>query len=108
MTTREWYTYTPDNISQLYSAQDQTRRIETQRRHACEKRDDLKAEVQALELRMGIKGAEERWKHGSEEWEKAKNLVTMAKYQRALDKLEGLIVARLFELTKLNMSRTGT
>ncbi|KAF9070770.1 hypothetical protein BDP27DRAFT_1220166, partial [Rhodocollybia butyracea] len=27
--------------------------------------------------------------------------------QRALDRLEGLVVARLFELTKLNMSRTG-
>ena len=30
------------------------------------------------------------------------------RYQKALDKLEGLVVARLFELTKMNMSRTGT
>ena len=87
--------------------QDQTRRVETQRRHAYERQDDLKTEVQALELRMSIKGAEECWKCGSEEWEKAKELVMMAKYQRVLDKLEGLIIARLFRLTKLNMSCTG-
>jgi hypothetical protein len=34
-------------------------------------------------------------------------LVTMRKYQRALDHLEGLIVACMFELTKMNMSQTG-
>ncbi|KAK1216313.1 hypothetical protein PQX77_021062 [Marasmius sp. AFHP31] len=31
----------------------------------------------------------------------------MADFQKAVDKLEGLIVARLFELTKMNMSGTG-
>jgi hypothetical protein len=29
-------------------------------------------------------------------------------YNQALDNLEALIVARLFELTKMNMSGTGT
>jgi hypothetical protein len=28
-------------------------------------------------------------------------------YQRAVDKLEGLVVQRLFELTKANVSQTG-
>ncbi|KAJ3859342.1 hypothetical protein EV359DRAFT_50996, partial [Lentinula novae-zelandiae] len=74
------------------------------RRHAIENRDDLKSEVQALETHLGIR---HWWTTGSEEWEKAKKMVTMAKYQRALDKLESLVVACLFELTKLNMSRTG-
>ncbi|KAJ3769675.1 hypothetical protein FB446DRAFT_648232 [Lentinula raphanica] len=92
-----WIHYTPDGV-------DQTRKLETQRRHALESRDDLKAEVQLLELRLHIK---DRWVSGSEEWEWAKRMVVMAKYQQALDKLEGLVVARLFELTKLNMSRTG-
>ncbi|KAJ3889517.1 hypothetical protein GG344DRAFT_51442 [Lentinula edodes] len=102
--TREWISYDPNNISEAFGAQDQTRRVETQRRHAIENRDDLKSEVQALETHLGIR---HRWTAGSEEWEKAKKMVTMAKYQRALDKLESLVVARLFELTKLNMSRTG-
>ncbi|KAJ3765786.1 hypothetical protein FB446DRAFT_654740 [Lentinula raphanica] len=95
--TSLWVHYTPDGI-------DQTRKIETQRRHALESRDDLKVEVQLLELRLGIK---DRWIPGSEDWERVKKMVVMAKYQKALDRLEGLIVARLFELTKLNMSRTG-
>lgn len=28
-------------------------------------------------------------------------------YQRALDALEALVVARIFELSKMNMSQTG-
>ncbi|KAF8341085.1 hypothetical protein F5887DRAFT_1062512 [Amanita rubescens] len=31
----------------------------------------------------------------------------MRRYQRALDILEGLVVARIFELSKMNMSETG-
>ncbi|KAJ3775255.1 hypothetical protein FB446DRAFT_638291 [Lentinula raphanica] len=95
--TSLWVHYTPDSI-------DQTSKIETQRRHALESRDDLKAEVQLLELRLGIK---DRWVSGSEDWERVKKMVITAKYQKALDRLEGLVVARLFELTKLNMSHTG-
>ncbi|EGO04754.1 hypothetical protein SERLA73DRAFT_44436 [Serpula lacrymans var. lacrymans S7.3] len=34
-------------------------------------------------------------------------MVAMRKYQRALDHLEGLIVARIFELSKMNHSQTG-
>ncbi|KAF9068746.1 hypothetical protein BDP27DRAFT_1523863 [Rhodocollybia butyracea] len=102
--TREWIQYTPDNVSQAFGNTDQTRRLETQRRHAFENRDDLKNEVQTLERQMNITT---RWTPGSVEWERTKQLVNTAKFQRALDKLEGLIVARLFELTKLNMSHTG-
>lgn len=39
-------------------------------------------------------------------WATAKHLA-MREYQLALDKLEGLVVGRLFELTKLNQSGTG-
>jgi hypothetical protein len=31
----------------------------------------------------------------------------MRKYQQALDVLEGLIIARMFKLTKMNQSQTG-
>jgi len=34
-------------------------------------------------------------------------MVAMRKYQWALDRIEGLIVARMFELMKMNMSQTG-
>jgi hypothetical protein len=52
-------------------------------------------------------GVVERWEPGRPEWQRAGELVSMRRYQRALDHLEGLIVARMFELTKMNMSQTG-
>ncbi|KAF5344269.1 hypothetical protein D9758_012358 [Tetrapyrgos nigripes] len=41
------------------------------------------------------------------EWESVKLLTEKAQYQKCVDKLEGLVVARLFELTRMNMSQTG-
>lgn len=48
-----------------------------------------------------------RWVPESEEWKAAAKLVSMRQYQRCLDTLEGLVVARMFELTRMNMSQTG-
>jgi len=84
--------------------QDFTRTTETKRRHALEKHDKDLAAVHALELRLGIIT---RWVLGGPEWEEAGRLVSMRKYQRSLDNLEGLVVARIFELTKMNRSQTG-
>jgi hypothetical protein len=82
----------------------QTRRIETQRRHASKVFSRRLDAVQDLEQRLGIAT---RWVAGSEEWKNAAKLVSSRVYQRALDQLQGLIVARLFELSKMNMSGTG-
>jgi hypothetical protein len=85
-------------------AKDNTRIIETRCRHAIENLDkDLKA-VQALEVWMDIT---EHWMPASPECHKAAKLLHMRKYQRALDVLEGLVVARVFELSKMNSSQTG-
>jgi len=81
-----------------------TMSLETARRHTLERyKKDLKV-AQDLETRLGIV---ECWESGSPEWQKAGELISMRWYQRALDYLEGLIVARMFELTKMNMSQTG-
>ena len=89
----------------LSGQKDTTCTTETARRHAIENHDrDLKA-VQALELKLEIT---KRWAPEDGEWQEAARLVAMRKYQRALDVLEGLIVARMFELTKMNQSQTGT
>jgi hypothetical protein len=78
--------------------------METARRHALENYEkDLKT-VQVLEVKLGIM---QRWQSNSLEWQNAGKMVAMRKYQRALDTLEGLIVARMFELTKMNRSQTG-
>jgi hypothetical protein len=57
-----------------------------------------------MELQLG---GIERWVLGSPEFEEAARMVSMRKYQRCLDDLEGLVVARIFELTKMNRSQTG-
>ena len=84
--------------------QDVTRVIETKRQHAFEKHEKDLAVVQMLEVRLGITN---RWELGGPEGEEAAKLLLMRKYQRCLDTLEGLVVARIFELTKMNRSQTG-
>ncbi|KAJ7343986.1 hypothetical protein DFH08DRAFT_962126 [Mycena albidolilacea] len=74
----------------------QTQHLETQRRHAGEVVTKSLAAVQDLELRLGIAT---RWVAGGEEWDCC--------YQHTLDHLQGLIVACMFELAKMNMSGTG-
>jgi hypothetical protein len=78
--------------------------METKRRHALETRDNDLAVVQSLELKMGV---EHRWTPSLPEWSAAADLVGKRRYQRCLDELEGLVVSRMFELTKMNMSQTG-
>ncbi|KAJ7028886.1 hypothetical protein C8F04DRAFT_1212051 [Mycena alexandri] len=82
----------------------QTRRIETQRRHAEEVHAKTLAAVQDLEIRLGI---EPRWTPEDREWVETAAMLRNRRYQRALDELEGLVVARMFELSKVNMSDTG-
>lgn len=97
-----WSSETPTSINRR---RDTTRTTETARRHAIETHDrDLRA-VQALELKLEIP---RHWTSEDAEWQEAGRLVAMCKYQRALDVLEGLIVARMFELTKMNQSQTGS
>ncbi|KAE9397606.1 hypothetical protein BT96DRAFT_995705 [Gymnopus androsaceus JB14] len=48
-----------------------------------------------------------RWAEGGKEWKAAEDLVSGAKYRRALDKLEGLLVRRMFEMGRLNIAGTG-
>ncbi|KAE9385876.1 hypothetical protein BT96DRAFT_840173, partial [Gymnopus androsaceus JB14] len=50
---------------------------------------------------------EVRWVEGCEEWVKAKKMVKEASYCKALDKLECLLVAWMFKMTRLNVSGTG-
>jgi hypothetical protein len=84
--------------------QDFTRTIETKRRHALEKHDKDLAAVHALELRLGIST---RWVLGGPESEDARKLVSRRKYQCCLNTLEGLVIAHIFELLKMNQSQTG-
>jgi hypothetical protein len=95
-----WSNLNDTNIGQ----RDSTASAETARRHALEhQKRDLVA-VQQLEDKLNIA---QRWERGSFEWMAAAEKVLMRTYQRCIDVLEGLIVARMFELTKMNRSQTG-
>jgi hypothetical protein len=66
-----------------------------------------------LTLRKGLMDLKQKleiqvtWTPQSEEWQETEKYLNMRTYQRALDTLEGLVVARLFELMKANQSGTG-
>jgi hypothetical protein len=81
-----------------------TASAETARRHALESEKRNLAAVQVLESKLNIT---QRWTVDSVEWKQTAEKVSMRRYQRCIDTLEGLIVARMFELTKMNMSQTG-
>ncbi|KAG1797356.1 uncharacterized protein HD556DRAFT_1267601 [Suillus plorans] len=81
-----------------------TRKAESARRHALEDYDRHLKLAQVLECKLEV---EKRWVAEDAQWQKVGRLVANRKYQRALDRLEGLIVARIFELTKMNRAGTG-
>ncbi|KAJ7811815.1 hypothetical protein B0H14DRAFT_2299106, partial [Mycena olivaceomarginata] len=74
------------------------------RRHAAELFSKTLAAVQDLELRLGIA---KRWERDGADWTATALMVTNRRYQRALDELEGLVVVRMFELSKVHMADTG-
>ncbi|KAJ7191800.1 hypothetical protein GGX14DRAFT_339834, partial [Mycena pura] len=88
----------------LAEAEKATRKREAERRHAFELEAKSLEAVMYLESRLGVVN---RWKPGEPEWLEAQALVGKRRYQRALDTLEGLIVGRLFELWRMNLSDTG-
>ncbi|KAJ3918492.1 hypothetical protein F5877DRAFT_67325 [Lentinula edodes] len=92
-----WLSYRPGE-------HDQTSALERAQRHAQENERKILADVHALESKLDVRVW---WTEGSVQWEEAGALVTGAKYRRALDKLEGLLVSRIFELSWLNISGTG-
>lgn len=49
----------------------------------------------------------ERWTPGSQKWKDAAEYLKIRDFQKALDKLEALVVQRLFELAKMGLAGTG-
>jgi hypothetical protein len=82
----------------------QTRKLETERRHLLERKDNILREVIEMEVKMGIL---RRWQPADREYLDTIKYIQMRKFYRALDELRRLIVQRLFELHKLNLSQTG-
>jgi len=60
--------------------------------------------VEDFETRMGL---EERWTSSHPEYVRAQSRIVNALYHKAVDDVERLVVMRLLELTKLQMSSLG-
>ncbi|KAI0323240.1 hypothetical protein GY45DRAFT_1213278, partial [Cubamyces sp. BRFM 1775] len=82
----------------------QTRKLETRRRYLRERVKQLTAEVNEMEVALNITS---RWQPGDAMYRETLQYIATRKYQRALGKLQRLVIQRLFELHKLNLSQTG-
>jgi hypothetical protein len=80
-------------------------KAELARRHGKEKVEKDLEIVQELERQLDIA---DRWTTASPRWVSTTVAIKKRKYLLALDALELLIVERIFELTKMNQSQTGT
>ncbi|KAG6818274.1 hypothetical protein H0H93_006352 [Arthromyces matolae] len=95
-----WSMLTPET----FGARDYTQSRETARRHALENMEKDLTVVQELEKRLKITT---RWSSTGDDWARAAEMVAKRRYQRCLDTLEALVVSRMFELSKMNLSQTG-
>ncbi|KAJ7362390.1 hypothetical protein DFH08DRAFT_950658 [Mycena albidolilacea] len=91
----------PANVSYA-KATKETHRVETKCRHTFKVATKSLGVVQELELKLGIIT---HWELGSKVWVKAAKMTSSCRYQ--LDQLQGLVVARMFELSKVNMLGTS-
>lgn len=82
-----------------------TRKLESRRRFLRERVKQLTAEVAKLEAALDI---ENTWKPGNRLYDETIEYITTRQYQRALGKVQRLVIQRLFELHKMNPAQTGT
>ncbi|KAA1467688.1 hypothetical protein DENSPDRAFT_877519 [Dentipellis sp. KUC8613] len=80
------------------------KRLEKCKRDAFENLETIRSMLINFELTNNI---ETRWTPKCEKWKETQKIAEIYDYQKALDKLEGLVVQRLFELTKMGLSGTG-
>ncbi|KAG2353443.1 hypothetical protein BDR07DRAFT_1496245 [Suillus spraguei] len=81
-----------------------TRKLETQRHHATERYNQILHEVNALEVKMGIMHC---WEPIDPQYIDTIKFITTRSFHKSLANLQSLVVQHLFELHKLNISKTG-
>lgn len=83
-----------------------TQRLEKERRLAIEIHERTCRDVIALETELGI-APEGRWTPAHPRYQEAMKSVKERVYSRALGNLQRLVIQRLFELHKMNLSQTS-
>lgn len=86
-------------------AASQTRSLESARSKGLAAVLTLTEAVEMMETKLCIR---DRWTEECNEWKEASKNADMQAYDCAVDHLEGLVVARLFELSKMNRAGTST
>ncbi|KAI0667165.1 hypothetical protein C8Q78DRAFT_932730, partial [Trametes maxima] len=81
-----------------------TRKIETNRKYLIERVKTLTMQVADFEVHLGIKNT---WRPSDPQYIRVQRYIATRTYQQALVKLQGLVVQRMFELHKMNLSQTG-
>ncbi|KAF9489129.1 hypothetical protein BDN71DRAFT_1402123, partial [Pleurotus eryngii] len=93
--------------SHAYSSElSQTQKLETERRHARELYESTLHEVIAIEIELGVAN-QDRWQPSHPQYLKTLKYMPLRRYHQALDKLQKLVIQRLFELHKMNLSASG-
>ncbi|KAG1802115.1 uncharacterized protein HD556DRAFT_1429739 [Suillus plorans] len=104
-TTPMDYQFISSTGTQPYSSDmTATRKLETQCRYSAERLATIQQDVVSMEVKMGITN---RWQPSSPEYQATMKYMSNYQYQRALDNLQRLVVQRLFELQRLNISQTA-
>lgn len=105
-TNSRFVAYTPSSEDAAYEKDtSNTRRLESDRRHARQEHARVNLEVCELEVKLGIT---DRWTPVTPQYTAALQHLRERKYRRVLEKLQRLVIQRLFELHKLNVAQTGT
>ncbi|THU95263.1 hypothetical protein K435DRAFT_819798 [Dendrothele bispora CBS 962.96] len=108
----QFRTQTPEDYSTLLPSESyntnlsDTRKTETNRRYLSKKRDLIHFELVQLECSMNI-GEGQRWKPSDAIYIKTVEYMNVREYRQALEHLHKLVIQRLYELHRLNLSQTG-
>lgn len=114
VTSREWVsvpTSAAESADFYQSQSNATATLESTRLSEAQARGldtvlTLQGAVHDLEIKLNIDESN-RWTPENPQWMEAEVAIDRAEYQSAIDKVEGLVVAHLFELSKLNQSGIG-
>ncbi|KAF9487279.1 hypothetical protein BDN71DRAFT_1485354 [Pleurotus eryngii] len=84
----------------------QTQKLETEQCHAHELYESTLREVIAIEIKLGV-ADQDHWQPSHSQYLETLKYMSLRRYHQALDKLQKLVVQRLFELHKMNLSASG-
>ena len=104
VTPDDYRTVAPTSSEPYAHDRSTTQKRETERRLAIELRENCLEQIIKMEVSMGI---DRRWDQSTPEYLETLGYLSTRRYQRALEELQRLVIQRLFELHKMNISATG-